>query len=449
MKYNLTSKTFLWLMVLAMILPLSFIKVSAEEEVLTVDDPLLDVSTEVTAADLGATETQLNNATSEAKSRRTIAGHLIEIGNTTAKRTSVIVRTKNKLNQDEDLTLEVESTTPVTDNSGGTSSLSDWIAGDQITATVDEYAGGAIVTRSLKNKAMKWYHNGKNGWITAIRPEENEIDVQWAGQTFTLNTTDAHMVSGIKNPATLSDFKIGDRVRGRVSDDGDGNPLTWKAHILVVLRRGNVLFMRVTRWVVQGKIISIPEDLTMPVTMDVKILPNDFFQAGDVNNLIGEPGNVIKVDVTDATKLFRRFFGKAYLKEFSEQDEINIIGRRDETTGHLVAKFIQNKSIQKLGKVMRLGKVNTVDTTNNTIDVTLIRTRRALRNWTIQVTPATKIIKDDQIITIADIQPNDKGRIIGGSANFSTNTVLAPQKVIILLKQTLPGTTTSTPPVLE
>lgn len=433
MKHNAFSKTLLWFMALAMVLPLSFTnftEVSAEEDVLTVDDPLLDVSTEVTAADIGLPQSQIDNATSEPKVRRTIVGHLIEIGNTTAKRTSVIIRTKNKLNQDEDVTVEVEGV-PITNSVGGASSLNDWIAGDQISATVDEFNSGALVARNLRNRAIRQFQRGKNGWITAIRPEENEVDVRWANQIFTLNTANAHMVSGINNPATLADFKIGDRVRARVSDDGDGNPLTWNASIMVVLRRGNVLFMRVTRWVVPGKIINIPEDLTMPVTMEVKILPNNFYQEGDVNNLIGAPGKLIKVDVTDDTKLFRRFLGKAYLKEFSEDDEINIIGRLDENSGHLVAKFIQNKSIQKLGKVMRLGKVNSVDTTANTIDVTLVRTRRAIRNWTIKVLASTKIIKDGELITLADIQAGNKLRIIGSSADFTNHTVMA-QKIIIV-----------------
>jgi len=441
MKRNAFFKTLLWLMALAMVLPLSFVKVSAEEDVLTVDDPLLDVSTEVTAADIGLPQSQIDNATSEPKTRRTITGHLIEIGNTTAKRTSIIIRTKNKLNQDEDVTVEVESI-PITNSSGGVSSLNDWIAGDQITATVDEYAGGALVAKNLKNMAIKWYHNGKNGWITAIRPEENEVDISWSNQIFTLNTTNAHMVSGINNPATLTDFKIGDRVRARAVEDNDGNPLTWNAQIMVVLRRGNDLFMRVTRWVVPGKIINIPEDLTLPVTMEVKINPNNFYQEGDVNNLIGVPGKVIKVDITEATKLFRRFMGKAYLKEFSEDDEIGIIGRLDESSGHLVAKFIVNKSIQKLGKVMRLGKVNEVDLTANTIDVTLIRTRRAIRNWTIEVLPSTKIIKNGEVITLADIQLNDKVRIVGGSADFANNTVMALKIIVLPPKETTATPTT-------
>ena len=434
MKNKFLSRTLLWLIAFAMLMPLPLLKVAAEEDVLTVDDPLLDVSTEVTAADISATTSQVDNATTEATETLNTTGTLIEIGNTTADNTTIIIRTTDAQGNTEDQTVEVDmGSTSIVNNSGTASSLSDWIAGDQISFSATEYTNsGAIVAGKLRNLAHKLNNIGKNGWIAALRPEENEMDVTWGNQVFTLNTTDAKMVSGIHNPATLSDFKIGDRIRARVVDDGDGNPLTWKAQIVVVLRRGNALFMRVTRWVVPAEIYSIPEDLSLPITIEVKILPSEFFEANDVNNLVGNPGEIIKVDINENTKLVRKFFGKAYLKEFSEGDELKIIGRRDETSGHLVAKFIKNNSIQKLGKVMRIGKINSIDTANNTLNITLIRTRRAIRNWTIQVTPATKIIKNGQTITLADILNTDKIRIVGGSANFTTNTVLAPAKIIIV-----------------
>jgi hypothetical protein len=434
MKNKLFSKSVLWLMALAMLMPLTPLKVLAEEDVLTVNDPALDVSTEVTAAEIGLTGSQINNATVEPSTTETVTGTLIEIGNTTSKMTSIIIRIKNKLNQMVDQTIEVDSSTLIQNDANSTSNLNDFIAGDQVTYTTENYSGGSMRAQKIKNRAIRWAHQGRNGWITAIRPEENEMDLKWGNLVYTLNTAGAKMVSGTINPATLNDFKIGDRVRSRVEADNDGNPLTWNAKIVVVLRRGNDLFMRVSRWVVPGKIITMPEDLTWPFTMEVKVLPNSFYQEGDVNNLIGAPGKIIKVDVTEDTKLFRRFLGKALLKEFSEDDEISIIGRLDEASGHLVAKFIVNKSIQKIGKIMRLGKVNSVDLTANTIDITLIRTRRAMRNWTIRVFPATKIIKDGTTITLADIQPTDKLRIVGGSADFTNNTVIALKIVVLLPK---------------
>jgi hypothetical protein len=201
--------------------------------------------------------------------------------------------------------------------------------------------------------------------------------------------------------------------------------------------------MRVTRWVVGGRIYSLPEDLTKPFTMEVKILNSPFFQANDVNNLVGAPGDIINIDVTENTKLVRKYFGKAFIKEFSEGDNIRIIGRRDEDTGNIVAKFIKDNDIQKLGKVYRLGKVDTVNTEANTIDVTLIRTRRAIRNWTIKVLESTKIYKAGELISLSDIKENDKLRIVGASANLNDRTVMA-QRINVLIKQTQAESTTDT-----
>lgn len=441
MKHKFILKGLFITLAFSLVMPTG-LSLAAEEEVWTVEDPKLDVSTEVTAADLGESENAVNNTTSEATESITTTGTLIEIGNTTAKNTTIIIRTTDEEGNIEDQTVEVEPTTSVLNNSWSSSSLSDWIAGDQISYTADSYTNsGAIAAGRLRNLAHHWYHKGKNGWVVALRPAEDEMDVTWNNQVFTLNTKDAHMVSGINNPATLDDFKIGDRIRARAVDDGDGNPNTWDAKIVVVLRRGSVLFMRVTRWVVSGRIYSIPEDLTKPVTIEVKILDSPFFEENDVNNLVGAPGDIIKVDITENTYLVRKYFGKAFLKEFSEGDGIRIIGRRDEVTGHLVAKFIKNNDIQRLGKVYRLGKVNSVDLNANTIDVTLVRTRRAIRNWTIEVLESTKIYKAGELISLSDIQQNDKLRIVGGSANFNQRTVMA-ERINVLIKQTLPSSTT-------
>lgn len=424
MKNKLILKGLFITLAFSLIMPVNL--ATAANEVWTVEDPMLDVSTEITAADIGESEEALNNATSEATTSVTKTGTLIEIGNTTADNTTIIIRTEDGEGNIEDQTVEVEPTTGIYDSSWGSSDLSDWIAGDQITYTATDFNNsGAIVAGSLRNRAHHWYHTGKNGWVTAIRVTENEMDITWNGQTYTLNTEDAHMVSGVNNPATLDQFKIGDRIRARVSDDGDGNSSTWDASIVVVLRRGSVLFMRVTRWVVGGEIYNLPEDLSKPFTMDVKILDTPFFEANDVNNLIGEPGDIIKVDVTEGTYLARKYFGKAFLKEFSEGDSIRIIGRRDEDTGHVVAKFIKNNDIQRIGYIYRLGKVNSVDTNGNTIDITLIRTRRAIKDWTIEVLASTKIYKAHELVDISDIQANDKIRVIGGSMNIDNRTVMA------------------------
>ncbi|MBU1036530.1 hypothetical protein KKF32_00660 [Patescibacteria group bacterium] len=373
-----------------------------------------DANTEVTADDIGLSETQLNNAAEEATEAESFTGTLVEIGNTTAENTTIIIRTQEEDGTTEDQTVEIEKDTSVQNDSYQASDLSDWIAGDQVTVSATEYTNsGAVVANKLRNRSMSWNHKGRNGWITAIRLEENEMDVQWNNQTFTLDTSEARMVAGIKNPASLADFEVGDRIRSRVVDDGDGNPATWKAKIIVVLRRGGALFMRVTRWVVPAKITMIPEDLTLPVTIEVEVLPSKFYEEGDVNNLIGAPSTKLMVDITEETKLRRRFLGKALLKEFSEGDNVRIIGRRDENTGHLVAKFIKNNSIQRLGVAQRLGKVTAIDTATRVLNTELLKTLLVNKDVTVNVLEKAKILKGGNEVNFEEIKVNDVIRVRG------------------------------------
>ena len=320
----------------------------------------IDASTDITLSDVtisGESEDNINNASNEVTETTTETGMLIEIGNTTAENTTIIVRTTDDEGSTEDVTLEIESNSSIQQDSTASGDLSDWIAGDQITFTADEYTNsGAMVAKKVRNRSFKRHHRGRNGWIEAIRTDVQEVDVQWAGKIYTLDVSKARMVAGLKNPASIGDFQVGDRIRARVVEDGDGNNLTWDATIMVVLRRGKDLFMRVTRWVVPGVITSIPEELDLPVTIEVEVSDSKFYEEGDVNNLIGAPGTKILVDIIEDTKLRRRYLGKAQLSEFSEGDHVRIIGRRDESTGHLVAKFIKDNSIQRLGVAYRLGR---------------------------------------------------------------------------------------------
>ena len=436
MKHKFIINSLFSLLAFSLLLPLPLMSFAAEG-IGTVGDvaTVNDVSTEVTATDIGLSESQVNSAVEEETEVVSKTGTLIEIGNTTAENTTIIIRTTDEKGETEDQTVEVDTSTSLKDESYKKADLSDWIAGDQITYTADHYTNsGAIVANNLKNRSFKGYHKGKNGWITALRPDQNEMDVTWNSKVFTLNTSDARMVAGLKNPATLDDFEVDDRVRARVVEDGDGNSSTWDAKIVVVLRRGSDLFMRVTRWVVSAEIVKIPEDITLPTTIEVEVSPSKFFEEGDVNNLIGAPGTILSVDITEKTNLRRRYMGKAFLKEFSEGDSIRIIGRRDENTGYLAAKFIKNNSIQRLGVAHRLGRITEVDTSSRTIKVNLVRTARVTKSWTINVLDDAKILKAGQAISLSDIKVDDVVRV-RGTANRHLKTVDA-KKVIVVVKIT-------------
>ncbi len=396
-----------------------------------------DLNAEISIEEVGAVESEVNSAVEEETSIITRRGMLIEIGNTTAEQTTIIIRVTNTDGSTEDVTLEINSDTKIVTNNNRSADLSDWIAGDQISFTAEEYENSnQLVATLVRNHSFKYNHIGRNGWIKAIRVDKNEMDVEWAGKIYTLDTTKARMVAGLKNPATLDDFEIGDRVRGRVVEDGDGNNLTWDAQIIVVLRRGNDLFMRVTRWVVPGKIVAMPDDLTLPVTIDVEVLNSRFYEKGDVNNLVGAPGTIIQVDVTEDTKLVRRFLGKTNLKEFSEGDVIRVIGRRDENTDHLVAKVIKNNNIQRLGVANKVGRVISVDSAANIVKVNLVRPNTG-KVYTVVVDNDTIIMKLGQEINLVDIAVDDLIRV-RGTFRRSTNTVDADKISVIVSRDEIP-----------
>lgn len=399
------------------------------------------VNADVTATDVGESEEDINNASEEETVVEEESGMLIEIGNTTAENTTIIIRPNDATGDEDDQTIEIEASTSVTTDNGANADLSDWIAGDQITYTVDHYTNsGAKVAKKLRNRSFKWNHRGKNGWIEAIRPDENEVDVTWNNQVFTLNTEEARMVVGKTNPATLEDFEVGDRIRARVVEDGDGNSATWDASILVALRRGDNLFMRVTRWVVDATITMIPEDLTLPFTMEVEINPSKFFEEGDVNNLVGAPGETLMVDVYDTTNLRRRYLGKAFSTEFVEGDHVRIIGRRAEDTGHLVAKFIKNNSIQALGVANKLGKVTSVDAENGTVEVNLLGTNKP---WTIELGDDATINKDKSEVGLEGVEVDDIVRV-RGTANRQMKKVQVKKMNVLSVRARAPRMTDNT-----
>jgi len=383
----------------------------------------------VTAAEIGASSAEaVNNAASEATEVEAVTGTLIEIGNTTAEETTVVVRvTQNGAT--EDVTLEVPTAeAALTTDSGAKADLSDWIAGDQITFTAKKFKNsGRLVAERIRNRSFKGNQKGVNGWIKAVHADKNEIDVEWAKNVYTLNLAEAKMVAGIKNPAAVGDLKVGDRIRCRVIEDGDKNPATWKAKIVVVLRRGNDLFMRVTRWVVPAKIVSMPTDLSLPTTIEAEVQQSKFYQKGDVNNLVGEPGTKIYIDISTSTQLVRRFLGKSLLSEFSVGDDVVVVGRRNEETGHIDAKMIRNDSIQVLGVARRTGLVTAVDPSAKTISIRILPVVRGQETVTVRITTATKIFIDGKEMGLEDVTIGD---VIKAKGVFNRSSRAIDAKVI-------------------
>jgi len=390
---------------------------------------------EISAAQAGGSVDKINKASSEDTVAANLAGTLIEIGNTTSANTTVIIRVANSSGGTDDVTVEVTPKTKLVTNGGKNLKLDEWIAGDPLVVKgIKNNNSGEIVASQITNKAMNQHHRAINGWIKEIRKSENEVDVSWANKVYTLNLKDAKIVAGLKNPATIEDLQAGDRIRARVTDDQDGNNLTWDASILVVLRRGETLFMRVTRWVVPAEIVELPDDCSvLPATLTVKILTNRFFEKGDVNNLIGEPGDTLEVTVSDTTQFRRRYFGNSLLCEFAEGDHVNILGRLNEETGQLDATIIKNNSIQMLGVATKVGIVDSIDEANKKLEIHLSEAGSA--TYTITANDSTEYYERTASSTLeaaefSDIQTGDRVRVRGVLNRNSKN--IAAEVILIL-----------------
>ncbi|MBU0647274.1 MAG: hypothetical protein ABIJ83_00490 [Patescibacteria group bacterium] len=351
----------------------------------------------ITATDIGVTNaSQVNNATKEETKTVATTGTIIEIGDTTAENTTIVVRTTDKNKKTEDIVLEVQTTkTSLLTNANTKTTLNDWLIGDQITFTAKKFLNsGKLEAKKIINKSFKAGQKGINGVIKEIRADKNTIDVNLGKNIFTLNLTGAKVIVGTTTSATIKDLLVGDRIRVRAIDDKDKNPAAWKAKNITVLRRDNHLLAPAINYVISVKIISLPTDLSLPTMIEAEVLPSKFYKKNNsVDNSIMTPGTKISINIDNKTILVRRFFGKALLSEMNVGDTINVVGKLnkkiqqtvDEINNNVLdasdkrfenhsidAKIIKDESIQVLGVAQRLGQITAIDTTAKTVTITIL-----------------------------------------------------------------------------
>ncbi len=356
-------KKMLYIFLILIMLPWGFVSpVEASSEVCGVDGNTYASEAEALAADVEvayAGECKVVSSEvglTEAKQPINFAGVLIEIGTTELPTTIIVADNKTKVHY----TVEVESSTILGKSNFGFTSLSDWIPGDQIRVIGELNKNTNTVTaQTLINLSfLPRKFRGINGWITNIDKEQGKITYTWMQKERTVRVTDrTKIVAGLKNPATLDDLQIGDRIRGRTFVSGsEGDP---EAKIIVVLRRGKNLFMKIRTFIPKVELVRI-NSTVVPTTLQVKILPTPTLRKNDVNNLIGTEGTLVTVNVTEDTILVRKYFGRTTLAEFTPGDVLHIVGRVNDD-GTVDAKLIKNESIwqtQLFGHVGIVKEVN-------------------------------------------------------------------------------------------
>jgi hypothetical protein len=283
------------------------------------------------------------------------AGVLIEIGTTELPTTIIVENNDTKVHY----TVEALATTfiqPI--------NLSYWIPGDQVrvVGTLNENTQ-TISATSLSNLSfIANQYDGFNGWITKIDTTASTFTYIWNNEYFTVNVSNrTRIVAGLKNPATLADLKVGDRVRGRVFEN------TTEAKIVVILRRGENLFMKIRTFVPNVELVRLSSTV-VPTTIQVKILKTPGLKANDVNNLLGTEGALLTVNVTEDTILTRKYFGRTTLAEFQPGDNLRIVGRVNDD-GTVDAKLIKDNFIWQTNMFGHVGIVQTVNTGENYLEI--------------------------------------------------------------------------------
>lgn len=291
----------------------------------------------------------------EAESDINFAGMLVEIGSTDLP-TTIIVR-DNKTS--EDYTVNVTANTILGQRRDQTTSLSDWIPGDQVKVMGKKNENTDTINAStLYNVSIMINANqGANGWITKIDKELKQITYQWANVERVFRYDDStKFVAGLKNPASVDDLKINDRIRGRLLLRGTETPT---AKIVIVLRRGPSLFMKIRTFRPNATLVRLDSTI-VPTTIQVRIDATPGLRSNDVNNLIGAEGGLVTVNVTEDTNIVRKYFGKTTLAEFTVGDKLHIVGRVNDD-GTVDAKLLKNNSIWMTTTGGRMGVISAID----------------------------------------------------------------------------------------
>jgi len=358
--------------------------------------------------------------TAEAKTGVNFLGTLIEIGSTDVP-TTMIIRDANNVDQ----TVSITSATVLGQRRDQVTKLEDWIPGDQIRVVgyKNENTGVIDATVLVNKSIVVWSHRGVNGWIQSIDTANSQITVTRGAAVYTLKITDrTNIVIPGKGKVTINELQVNDRIRGRVLKRA--GTTTLEAKIIVVLRRGNLIFQKLRNNVFNAELLEITST-TVPTTIKVKILESPTLRAGDVNNLIGLPGEEKTINVTENTRLVRRYMGRTDLTEFLVGDKLMIVGRAGDD-GTIEAKLIKDNNIFKTSSLGKAGVITSIDAANNKFQVEWLG-----KTITVAVTANTKIIKgENSAATINDLVVGDK---IRGRGTYSTTTSTLTADTIVVV----------------
>lgn len=185
--------------------------------------------------------------------------------------------------------------------------------------------------------------------------------------------------------------------------------------------------------VIYGELTAIsqpaaPSELTVKIG---RIIPP---KIAKLANIYPKKDALVKVAITNKTKIVRKFMGRADLSELAVGDKLMVTGKL-QADGSIVAQLVKDDSIHKTFYA-RKGEVTAVDTAAKTFNV-----KNEKKEFKIFVTPNTKFAKwGMKEPTFADLKVGDKAAVRGvirqvANEVSADSVVIQVDKVEILKKQ--------------
>ena len=365
-------------------------------------------------------------AESEETSSIEFWGQLIELSSTEVP-TTIVVR-KDPTGTWTDYTVDIDADTDFGTKIADTTAMTDWITGDwlRVKGEINENTGVVTADVVVNTSIDLSHHRGLNGWITEIG--DDSLTIQWNGVEHEVNVTSStRMVVPPTNPAALTDFQVGDRVRLRLEKDSDN------ARIIVALRRGDEIFLKARTRPFSAELQDVDDNGDGTGTLTVTLAANPHLRSGDVNNLIGDEGDELTVTYDENTRFVRRFNGEATVDEFVEGDLLFVVGRVNDD-GTISARLVKDSNIWMRGVARHAGEVTAIDTTNNEITVVPARSEDdSVTGIVVEYDDDTAFKKDGETVTESDVEVGDIIHVRGTAhASGGTLTIVDVETVAIV-----------------
>lgn len=162
---------------------------------------------------------------------------------------------------------------------------------------------------------------------------------------------------------------------------------------------------------VVGKLVQVNSTTTLVLNV-TNVLPN---KSKHWVGAYPEVNKQITVKLTEKTKLYRQYWGKAILSEMVAGDTIRVVGKTNED-GTLTALAVKDNSIHTLG--LNKGTVQSIDVANKTLVV-----KQKDRILTVKLNDKTKLlVKGVEKPTLSDVKVGDTAQV-KGIINLNTKTV--------------------------